>query len=149
MEQNWALGLNKGKVMTERMTIELRSDDLGYGSVDVVRLSERQFRLEDTPLLSSEPMYAGDVIETELLADGTHRFLRVVAQAPMRHYSWMVPRGWHDSPRRDAYIAKVEGAGGHWEQFMGGLLYVHLPLESPFDAEGELAQYLGADAPEA
>jgi hypothetical protein len=135
--------------MADSTTIQLRFDAMRYESVDVVPLPARQFRLEHTPLLSSEPVYTGDVIEAEHLPDGIHQFLRVVERAPMRHYAWVVPRGWHDSPDRAAYVAKVENAGGRWEQVFGGVLRVHIPSESAFDPEAELDRHLRSDWPEA
>jgi hypothetical protein len=94
-------------------------------------------------------VYAGDVIEAELLADGIYHFLGVVERAPLRHHSWVVPRGWLESPHRDAYIASVESVGGTWEQVLGGVLYVHIPAEVDFDAEAELDKYLSLGWPEA
>jgi hypothetical protein len=91
----------------------------------------------------------GDVIEARRIPDGTHPFVRVAEWAPMRHYSWIVSQGWVESPTRDVYVAKVEGAGGRWEQAFGGVLHVHVPRESSFDPETELDQCLKSDVPEA
>jgi hypothetical protein len=67
----------------------------------------------------------------------------------MRHFSWVVPRGWSDSRERDAYLERVEAAGGTWEQLAGGVLYVHIPNDSAFDAEAELDRHLKTEWPEA
>ena len=131
------------------MRIQLRFDTTSHEDLNVAPFATRQFRLLDTPLLSSEAVNAGDVIEAELLPDGTYRFLRIVERAPMRHYSWVVPQGWSESPGREAFMAKVEGAGGRWEHLLGGLLYVHIPVDSTFDPEAELDRYLSSDWPEA
>lgn len=135
--------------MADSPTIRLRFDEASHESVTVTRVADRQFRLEHTPLLSPEPLHAGDVVEADALPDGTHRFRRVVRRGAMRHYSWVVPRAWADSEDRDAYVAKVEATGGRWEQVMGGVLHVHIPTDSDFDAAAELGRYLKSDWPEA
>jgi len=135
--------------MTESTTIRLRFDEASHESVDVVPVGTHQFRLNDTPLLATEPVFAGDVIEAVVQADGTSRFVRVLEYAPLRHYSWVVPRNWVESAARDAYVARVEAVGGTWEQSLGGLLHVHIPVEASFDADAELDRYLKSDWPEA
>ena len=135
--------------MTDSSTIQLRFNETSYEGVGVVSLGGYRFRLEDTPLLAAHAAHAGDVIEADPLPDGTLRFVRVVERAPMRHYSWVLPRGWADSPDRDAYVARVESVGGTWEQVFGGVLLVHIPAGSEFDAEAELDRYLKSGWPEA
>jgi hypothetical protein len=130
-------------------TIRLRFDGARHEDIEVTRLRDHQFKLTETPLLATVAVHAGDVIEAEPLADGTHRFVRVVDRSPMRHFSWVVPRGWFDSPARDAYLERVEAAGGTWEQISGGVLYVHIPSDSAFDAEAEFDRYLKTEWPEA
>jgi hypothetical protein len=41
----------------------------------------------------------------------------------------------------------VVAAEGGWERLFGGLLWVHLPVGSPFDVEGELERRLAAAGP--
>ena len=135
--------------MADTTTVRLRLDEASQEQIEAVLLTAHRLRLEETPLLGSEPIHAGDIVEVDRLPDGTYQFLRVIDRAPMRHYAWVVPEGWHDSPDRDAYVAKVEAAGGRWEQTFGGLLRVHVPLDSAFDAEAELDRYLGSDWAEA
>ncbi len=135
--------------MSDITTIQLRFDETSHEGVEVVPLGERRFRLQDTPVFATDSVFAGDVIEAAPLTDGTHRFVRVLERAPFRHYSWALPRGWSDSPERDTYIAQVEAAGGTWEQVFGGVLFVHIPIESSFDAEAELDRYLKSHSAEA
>src|SRR5689334_6224119 len=114
--------------MADTKTIKLRFDDSTYQTAEVTRLGASLFRLEQTPLAAVEPMYRGDIIETEPLADGTDRYVRIVERAPMRHYSWIVARSWAESADRAAYIAKLTAAGGSVEQYMGGVFHVHVPV---------------------
>jgi hypothetical protein len=135
--------------MADSTTIPLRFDEASHETVAVVPVGARRFRLKDTPVLATEPVFAGDVIEVAPESDGTCRFLRVLDRAPLRHHSWVVPRGWAESVARRAYLGQVEAVGGTWELAFGGLLHVHIPADASFDAEAELDRYLKSDWPEA
>jgi hypothetical protein len=135
--------------MAESTTIRLRFDEATHETVEVIPVGGHRFRLQDTPLSATEPVFAGDVIEVASRPDGTFGFVRVFERAPLRHYSWVVPRGWAASVAHREYVAQVEAVGGTWEQVMGGLLHVHIPNEASFDAEAELDRYLKSDWPEA
>jgi hypothetical protein len=106
------------------------------------------YRIEETPAFGfADPdldLSLRDIIETELKADGTHRFVRVVKRAELRHYSWILPQRFADSRQCSEYVAEVEAAGGIWERIMGGLLLVHIPPGSKFDAEAELNRFMRA-----
>ena len=111
--------------------------------VYAVPVSARLYRLEETPIMANQeddPVYAGDVIEAEPLPDGTHRLVRLVERSPMRHFNCAVPRRFVESEEYGRFGAAVEAAGGWWESALGGLLWVHLPLESPFDLAAELSR---------
>jgi hypothetical protein len=126
------------------MEIRLRFDETADESVEVTTLAPGRFRLEETPLLGADTVYAGDVIEAQPLRDGTHQFRRVSQRAPLRHSSWLVPPAFVASARFRAFTTAVEAAGGSWERIMGGLLLVHVPEESAFDAEKELDRHLAS-----
>lgn len=127
--------------------ITVRIDDELSESVGVEPCGPRRFRLADTPILANydeDPMWAGDVIETELLPDDTHQILRVVERSPMRHFSWSVPAFFVASAEYGRFGAAVVAAGGWWQSAWGGLLWVHLPPMSPFDPAAELADRIAA-----
>ena len=115
----------------------------------VERLGPTRFRLQESPLSATTPVYAGDLIEVEPRSDGSYRFARIVDAAPMRHHSWVVPWGWFESADAHAFMSSVEACGGTWEQSLGGLLHVHIPRAASFDAEVELDRYLKNDWPDA
>ena len=135
--------------MAESTTIRLRFDGTSHETVDAVPLAAGRFRLQESPLFASDAVHAGDLVAAERLPDGTHRFVRVIERAPFHHYAWVVPQGWLASPDRAAYVAAVEAAGGRWEEALGGVLLIHVPLGSSFDAAAELDRYLKSDWPEA
>ena len=105
------------------------------------------YRLEDTPVAvnqDEDPFFAGDVIEVQPLADGTHQVVRVAERGPMRHFSCMVPRVFVESGELERFGAMVEAEGGSWESAFGGLLWVHLPPASTFDPGAELSLRIAA-----
>src|SRR5437764_792539 len=127
--------------MTESREILLCFGDDGSETVCVTLLGTNTYRLDETPVLGNDdnaPVYFGDVIELESQPDGTHQFKRVVEHAPLHHYDWMVPEFFVESPQYGEFCNAVQEAGGVWERVMGGLLFVHVPLNSGFDAEQEL-----------
>jgi hypothetical protein len=128
-------------------SINLLVDNATEG-VEVECVGNGLYRLEDSLISAWEDssVYAGDVIEAEPLPDGTHRLVRVVERSPMRHSFWILPRRYRESSEFDAFLAAVDAAGGRWESVWGGMLWVHLPPESGFDAEGALARGIAASA---
>jgi hypothetical protein len=133
----------QGRVYTMRETeIQLRFDDSTWETAAVEEVASDRFRLIDTPLFAPEPLHPGDLILGERLADGTVRFVRLLAREAQRHYSWVLSREFAESPEFARYKAAVEAAGGTWESLFGGIFYVHLPESSSFDAETELASHI-------
>ncbi len=131
------------------MQIKLRFDDTSTENLQATELAPGRFRLLDTPFSASESVYSGDIVEAGPLPDGTYRFLRVFERAPMRHYSWMVPRSFVQSSAYSSFTTEIERAGGHWEAVFGGILYAHLPQASTLDVEATLQRYLSVGASEA
>ena len=138
--------------MEDPTTIDLRIDDEGYESVDVQPIGDGRFILQNTPVWCNLPheededkflLNLGDGIETEVLADGTHRLV-AYKHSPLRHYSRLVPQTFVESKEYPKFFAAVEAAGGWVEGVMGGLLFVHLPPDSAFDPLAELKRSIAA-----
>jgi hypothetical protein len=104
--------------------------------VPVTPVSGNIYRLEGTSAFGGG-MY-GDLIEALPEPDGSHRFIRVVEPSGYRVLSWCLRREVVKSPEFTKFAEMVMDAGGMWELLMGGVVHVHLPPESPFDAESEL-----------
>lgn len=130
--------------MSDPEILHISFVDAESQTVAVTLLRPNVYRLEWTPLIiwgDEEPgleLYLGDIIETQMQADGTLRFLRVLERSQFRHYDWLVPKGFLDSVQCTEFGDAVEVAGGRWEGLMGGWLLVHVPFASPFDVETEL-----------
>jgi hypothetical protein len=134
----------------DSIEIKLRVDAQGSETALAQPVAPNVYRLEETPVFANpeeDPIYAGDVIEVQSLADGTHRLIRLVERSPMRHSSWAVPKAFAESAEYWRCGAAVEAAGGRWEGGCGGLLWVHLPPDSRFDAEAELSRRIAAATP--
>lgn len=122
-------------------------DTTGSEEVYVQPVGPGLFRLEHTPIWANRednPLYLGDVVELAPQSDGTYEFVRVAERAPLRHLDWVVPRRFVESEEYQRFGAAVEAAGGRWEGIFGGLLFVHLPLDSTFDADAELGHRIAA-----
>ena len=129
--------------MTDSVEIRLRVDNVASEDAFVHRVGPDLYRLEDTPIVANweqDPIHAGDVVEVKAQPDGSYLVVRVAERSPMRHFSWIVPRSFVESPHYRAYVADVEAAGGAWQGALGGLLWVHLPPDSTFDADAELSR---------
>lgn len=130
------------------MQIRLSWDETGHENIEVTEQAPGRFRLEDTPLFPREPVFAGDIIETAQLPDGTRRFVRITERSRMRHYSWILARAFMESPRFRAFGYAIEAAGGRWEVIAGGVFHAHVPETSGLDVEAELHRRLNSDLPE-
>ena len=133
--------------MTYRKTVRLLVEGNTDESLEVEFLDEHRIQLLESPLVSDPAIFAGDIIEIRPESAGSYRVVRVV-ETPQRHYSWVVPRGWPESEDAAAFFASVATAGGHHEVLAGGVVFVHLPAGSSFDASTELDRYLGSDWPD-
>ncbi len=134
--------------MPEHETIRLQEDEGVTETICVTPHGSGVYRLEQTPVWNLDlTMYLGDLIELEPLADGTHRFVRLVEGAALRHFDWFVPEFFVESREYEEFGAAVEAAGGVWEGIMVGWLLVHLPESSPFDVVGELNRRIEAARP--
>jgi len=116
-------------------------------SLEVEILDEDRARLLQSPAASIPPAFAGDVVEFCRERDDRHRLVRVL-ETRWRHHRWLIARGWTDTQDASRYFAAVAAAGGRHEILAGGLLLVHLPIASPFDAQAELDRYSSSESAE-
>ena len=94
----------------------------------VIPLGNARYRLASTPLLLMDAeVYWGDVIEADVLADGSLVFRRIVEHAPLYHVEYILHRKVVESAAFAALLQKIESCGGAYEIFMGGVFRCHLP----------------------
>ncbi len=130
--------------LATRTKIWLRFDETTREELAVCSLPGSCFRLRETPVLASQAVYLGDIIDTTLLPDGSHRFERVLVPSPFTHYSWFISREASASNQLKYFVEAVESSGGDWEQIFGGVLHLHIPKGSTFDVEAEMSRVLEA-----
>ena len=110
-------------------------------------LDDDRARLLQSPVSSMPAAFAGDVVEIRRERDDRHRVVRVL-ETRWRHHRWLIAPGWTDTLDASSYFAAVAAAGGRHEILAGGLLLVHLPIASPFDAQAELDRYSSSESAE-
>jgi len=130
-----------------RSLLRLAVDTNGNQSLEVEILDGDRVRLLQSPRLSMPPAFAGDVVEIRRESGDRLRLVRVL-ETRWRHHSWLVARGWADTQHASNYFAAVAAVGGKHELLAGGLLLVHLPIASPFDAQAELDRYSSSESAE-
>jgi hypothetical protein len=91
----------------------------------VTPVGQNLYRAEERSILGEVSYH--DIIETELLGDGTVRFLRVVTPSELKTESWIISQACAESPRLSTLLDRVMAVGGNWERIFGGFLIVHLP----------------------
>jgi hypothetical protein len=104
-----------------------------------------RYRAEESSIFSE--INFGDVIEAEPSPDGGIRLVRVIEQSSLVTLRWLIPQGVAESEGLSQFLEKVTAVGGRWERALGGLLILHLPNASGFDAHSEFKQYTGCNGP--
>ena len=136
--------------MTGSESIYVAFNDSSLSLVEVTRLGENRFRLEQSRLFAEEDDPAfGDVIEVAPLEDASRfgpwpreapcfRLLRVLERAPYNHFMWVVSPQVAESVELNLFGDAVLAAGGICDRVAGGVLMVSLPKGSPLDPEAAL-----------
>jgi len=63
---------------------------------------------------------------------------RIVARSPYRSAMRLLGRASIESTELVAMKARVMAVGGMWEQLLGGILIVHLPVSAGLDPRKEI-----------
>jgi len=109
---------------TEQLSLTL----LGSGS----------YRAEESSLVD-DSINLGDVIANE----GGIRFLSVSQKSSYTTLRWTISKSAAESEGLPRFLKQVVEVGGLWEQVMGGLLILHIPQSSAFDAKREFKRQIG------
>jgi len=109
---------------TEQLSLTL----LGSGS----------YRAEESSLVD-DSINLGDVIANE----GGIRFLSVSQKSSYTTLRWTISKSAAESEGLPRFLKQVAEVGGLWEQVMGGLLILHIPQSSAFDAKREFKRHIG------
>lgn len=125
---------------TLEVHIEFEPDG-GYESIWVTPMEPDIYRLEGNPVLSENASF-GDVIEVSTDKEGKKHFKRITSQAEFRTYRWVLSSHITTSMEFKNFCDKVKQQGGMWEQVLGGVVIVNIPLSSDFDPELEIMKLM-------
>ncbi len=114
------------------LTEQLSLTSLGSGS----------YRLEESSFFD-DSINLGDVIAAEPIDEGRIRFVSVLGKSSYVTLRWAISKKVAESEGLTRFLEQVAAVGGLWEQAMGGMLILHLPQGSAFDAEGEFKLLTG------
>ncbi|PYX52990.1 MAG: hypothetical protein DMG76_27355 [Acidobacteria bacterium] len=101
-------------------------------------LGSGSYRAEESSLVD-DSINLGDVIANE----GGIRFLSVSQKSSYTTLRWTISKSAAESEGLPRFLKQVVEVGGLWEQVMGGLLILHIPQSSAFDAKREFKRQIG------
>ena len=114
------------------ITEELSLTPLGSGT----------YRLEESALIH-DPINLGDIIAAESISEDEIEFVGVSEKSPYETLRWLIAKNLTESEGLPRFLERVVEAGGLWERALGGLLILHIPRPSAFDAEREFKLQMG------
>ena len=103
--------------------------DFGDDAIEllyVTPVGPTRCRLDEIPIFSEVAGFH-DIIEVEPSPDGGLRFVRVVTPSGFKTVCWIGPKECFKAPAVLSLLERVVAVGGHWEIFLGGILFLHLP----------------------
>ena len=123
---------------TTEINIEFPFDDGGSvsGFVSVTSLGNNLYRLEETPF--AEYATFRDVIEVEKVGDSNFVFKRVAEKSQYKCHEWVFSKSLVESEEFKKVLKRVGDEGGHWEIIFGGMVFIHLPIDSNLDITHEI-----------
>jgi hypothetical protein len=92
--------------------------------------------------LTEDSINLGDVIAAELSGDRGIRFINVSRKSSYVTLRWVISKKAADSVGLSAFLKQVTEVGGLWERALGGVLILHLPQASAFDADREFKRQI-------
>ena len=121
---------------------------VSFESSVVTPMEPGVYRLEVSPVFSEVASF-GDIIEAEEDDTGKLHFRRIISRAELRAYRWLLSQRIVESEESKVFCDNVMQAGGMWERAWGGIVIVHVPLDSGFDPEIEIERIIQAKNAEA
>jgi len=105
-------------------------------------LASGTYRLEESALIH-DPINLGDIIAAESISEDEIEFVGVPQKSPYETLRWLIAKNLTESEGLPRFLERVVEAGGLWERALGGLLILHIPRASEFDAEREFKLQMG------
>jgi hypothetical protein len=128
--------------MPEPVGLHICFDELGreIEILDVTPVSRDKYRIEETPIFNPG-IALGDIIRVKE-KQGISYYVETVEKSGFRRYAWLLSKEAVSSKEIREMKQRIKDSGGRTEQIFGGLLVIHMPHNSGFDVEGEMARII-------
>jgi Domain of unknown function (DUF4265) len=110
--------------------------------LSVTPLGSGTYRLEQSALIH-DSISLGDTIAAESINEDEIEFVGVSQKSPYETLRWLIAKNLTESQGLPRFLERVVEAGGLWGRALGGLLILHIPQSSAFDAEREFKLQMG------
>jgi hypothetical protein len=104
--------------------------------LDVTQVDVDMYRIEETPIFNPG-ISMGDIIRVRE-ERGVYYYQETVRKSNLKRHAWLLTQKAACSPEINTFKGRVTGSGGYWEQIFGGLVVIHIPMNSALDAQAEM-----------
>jgi hypothetical protein len=113
--------------------IKVRHSDGAYETVAAEQVTPDTYMLLESPTLTCKVNY-GDTVSVQPDVNGELEMVKVVSSSDYKSRRFLLPR-LSQSELMEKLGNPIKEAGGLWEVDMGGIIIVHMPLDSSYDLE--------------
>jgi hypothetical protein len=121
---------------SEERLYEVLFADGSSEQLSLTSLGGGSYRLEESSFFD-DTINLGDVIAAEPMNEGRIQFVSVLRKSSYVTLRWAISKKVAESEGLTRFLEQVGAVGGLWEQAMGGMLILHIPQGTAFDAERE------------
>jgi hypothetical protein len=121
---------------SETRTYTVRFEEGWSEQVSLTPLGSERYRAEESSL-ANDSINLGDVIAGSRIDEGEIKFLNVSQKSSYVTSRWIIPKSAAESDGLTIFLKKLTDIGGLWERALGGVLIIHLPDGTAFDADRE------------
>jgi len=106
---------------------EIKKIDVNGETIYAEKISDIIYRCEESAIFSEEPVYGAEV--EVMNSENGLKFVRMVKASPFhtRRYIWS--KEFMETDKCKQILDKIMTAGGFWEIAMGGVVFLHIPIE--------------------
>jgi hypothetical protein len=119
--------------MTRKLEVNMEFPEEGTGEgVTVTRLGKDRYRIE-SPILMSENVTVGDIIEAIEVKNGELEYRRVLEESRWNVFEFAIEESLIETDGLKRILEQVNSVGGHWDRLFGGVLVICLPPDAAYD----------------
>jgi hypothetical protein len=113
--------------------IKVRHSDGAYETVAAEQVGPDTFTLLESPTLTCKVNY-GDTISVQPDANGELEMVKIIRRSDYKSRRFLLPL-ISKSEFMEKLGNPIKEEGGVWEVDMGGIIIVHMPLDSSYDLD--------------